>query len=263
MESLIFDNFSLEIGGEKILNDLSARFDIQIPLTIVGESGSGKSMLIKCLTGMQPSNAVLRGNFYIDNKSLMNYNKRDWEGIRGRKIAHMAQNPMAMFNSFQTIRIHFFETLKSHFTLTNKECEDIAKRYLTLVNLPSTENFLNQYPFELSGGMLQRVMLAILLALDPDLFILDEPTSSVDRKNRNDILEQLKQLLSLGKRVILVTHDYGIAQEIGGNLLVLRDGKLIESGKVEELLENPQHPYSQELLLHNPYERLLKDATKM
>lgn len=263
MESLVFDNFSLEIKGKKVLNKLNIQFDISSPLTIVGESGSGKSMLIKCLTGMQPAGAVMSGHFYLDEQSLIHYTKRDWEGIRGRKIAHMAQNPMAMFNSFQTIRVHFFETLKSHFPLTDQECENIAQRYLKLVNLTSAEELLHQYPFELSGGMLQRVMLAMLLALEPDLFILDEPTSSVDRKNRDGILEQLKQLLLLGKQIILVTHDYGLAREIGGNLLVLRDGNLIEAGKVETLLTHPQHPYSQELLLDNPYERLVTNAIRM
>ena len=261
MGSLILDDFSLDINGQKILNSLNVQFDMNVPLTIVGESGSGTSMLIKCLIGMQPSRANINGRIYLDNLLLTDYTKKDWEQIRGRKIAYMAQNPMAMFNPIQTIRVHFFETLKSHFTLTDKECEDIAKKYLTLVNLDSAEKLLSQYAFELSGGMLQRVMLAMLLALDAELFILDEPTSSVDYKNRNGILEQLNQLLSLGKQIILVTHDYDLAREIGGNLVVLHNGNLIETGATESVLSNPKESYSQELLLDNPYERLVTNAT--
>ena len=131
------------------------------------------------------------------------------------------------------------------------------------VRLGEPEELLKKYPFELSGGMLQRVMLAILLCLEPETIILDEPTSALDIHNREQIILILKEQLAKGKTLITVTHDYHLARELGGKMLVMYQGAIMEEGPVAKLLESPSQTYSQDLILGNPYERLVRQDAGM
>lgn len=261
MEKIVVDNLSLQIEASPILKNLSFSVASGQSLVIIGESGSGKTVLTKLMVGLVPPNSQWSGSLRYQDTDLMGLSEKALRNLRGTKIAYMTQNPMAMFNSFQRIRDHFIETLQSHDKCGRAECLDKALKMLKAVRLGHPDKVLHSYPFELSGGMLQRVMLAIILCLDPETLILDEPTSALDAYNRENIIRLLKELLAQGKTLITVTHDYDLARELGGQMLVIYKGDLVEQGAVDEVLDKPQHPYTQELVLENPYERLVdKDA---
>ena len=170
---------------------------------------------------------------------------------------------MSMFNPFQTIWTHFYETIKSHSTLSKSECRKKALDVLEKVRIANPESVLQQYSFELSGGMLQRIMLGMILCLDPETIILDEPTSAVDRVNREMILSLIKDLLDQHKTVITVTHDYYLARELGGNMLVLEKGKVVEFGKTEDLLTAPKESYTKELFLEQDLKQVIRNNAGM
>lgn len=257
MEKIIIDRLSLEIDQSPILKDITITCASCQSLVIIGESGSGKTVLTKLMVGLKPHNAIISGSIRYDDSNLMTMADDVLRHFRGRKIAYMTQNPMAMFNSFQRIRDHFIETIQSHSKVSRDDCLDMAIRSMKRVRLGHPEKVLNSYPFELSGGMLQRVMLAIILCLEPETIILDEPTSALDAYNRDNIITILKSLLKQGKTLITVTHDYDLARELGGKMVVMYKGDVVEQASVSEILDYPQHPYTRELVLGNPYERLV------
>lgn len=263
MEKIKVQSLSAQISGKEILQELDFQVGAGESLLIIGESGSGKTLLSKILVGQLPPALSLQGQVYYDDKQLQLDRLADWQGLRGRKIAYMSQNPMAMFNPFQKIKLHFWETLRSHESISKKACLAKAAALLRDVRLGHPEEILEKYPFELSGGMLQRIMLAIVLALDPELLILDEPTSALDAYNRDHILLILKDLLAQGKTLITVTHDYQLARELGGQVLVIYQGRILEQGPIDRLLTDPQEAYSRDLILGNPYERLVTNDARM
>ncbi|GGE33805.1 ATP-binding cassette domain-containing protein [Streptococcus himalayensis] len=257
MEALKIDQLSVELEGHILLKNISLSLEQGDSLVIIGESGSGKTLLTKLIMGQIPPKARLSGQMSYKNQDLEALTPKEWQKIRGKELAYMMQNPMAMFNPFQTIQVHVLETLQSHYPWTKEECLEKARIAMKAVRLGHIDNLLASYPFELSGGMLQRVMLAILLSLDSATILLDEPTSALDAYNRDNILRILQTLKEDGKTLITVTHDYELARELGGQMLVIYKGEIVEKGAVEEVLNHPQHPYTQELVLGNPYERLV------
>ncbi|MBS4749688.1 ABC transporter ATP-binding protein [Carnobacteriaceae bacterium zg-ZUI78] len=259
MEKLVVDALSVQIGDTVLLNHIDIDLTIGKALIIIGESGSGKTLLTKMIIGQVPKQAIISGKILYKGLSLLDLSKKEWQVLRGTKIAYMVQNPMAMFNPFQKIKVHFLETILSHDKMSKEGCLDKAIQAMKDVRLGHPQDVLEKYPFELSGGMLQRVMLAILLCLNTDTIILDEPTSALDAYNRDNIVRLLKMLLEKGKTLITVTHDYDLAHALGGEMLVMYKGDIVERGFVEDVLENPQHPYTQELVLGNPYERLVNE----
>lgn len=257
MEKITINRLSLEIDQNQILKDISFSCDTGESLIIIGESGSGKTILTKLMVGLKPNNAKISGDILYDDSSIMSMTDDVLRHFRGRKIAYMTQNPMAMFNGFQRIKDHFIETIQSHSKVSRDDCLNMAIVSMKRVRLGHPEKMLNSYPFELSGGMLQRVMLAIILCLEPETIILDEPTSALDAYNRDNIITILKDLSKKGKNLITVTHDYDLARELGGKMIVMYKGDIVEQGSVSEILDHPQHPYTRELVLGNPYERLV------
>ena len=261
MEKIAVKQLTAQIEGKTILQDISFEVEAGQSLVIIGESGSGKTLLTKILIGQLPSSLILQGEVHYGTMTLEPDSLKAWQKLRGSQVAYMSQNPMAMFNPFQTIQSHFWETLRSHSKISKEACIDKAIASMKEVRLGEPEELLKKYPFELSGGMLQRVMLAILLCLDPETIILDEPTSALDIYNREQII--LKEQLAKGKTLITVTHDYHLARELGGKMLVMYQGAIMEEGPVSKLLESPSQSYSQDLILGNPYERLVRDDAGM
>ncbi|WP_314830389.1 ABC transporter ATP-binding protein [uncultured Streptococcus sp.] len=263
MEKIAVKKLTAQIEQKTILQDISFEVEAGQSLVIIGESGSGKTLLTKILIGQLPSSLSLQGEVHYDTMTLEPDSLKAWQQLRGSQVAYMSQNPMAMFNPFQTIQSHFWETLRSHSKISKDACIDKAVASMKEVRLGEPEELLKKYPFELSGGMLQRVMLAILLCLEPETIILDEPTSALDIHNREQIILILKEQLAKGKTLITVTHDYHLARELGGKILVMYQGAIMEEGLVAKLLESPEQSYSQDLILGNPYERLVKDDAGM
>ncbi len=263
MEKIAVKQLTAQIEGKTILQDISFEVEAGQSMVIIGESGSGKTLLTKILIGQLPSSLSMQGEVHYGSMSLERNSLKDWQQLRGRRVAYMSQNPMAMFNPFQTIQSHFWETLRSHSKISKSACLTKAVASMKEVRLGEPEELLKKYPFELSGGMLQRVMLAILLCLEPETIILDEPTSALDIHNREQIILILKEQLAKGKTLITVTHDYHLARELGGKMLVMYQGAIMEEGPVAKLLESPSQAYSQDLILGNPYERLVRQDAGM
>ena len=258
IEKFSIENLSLQLGDKVLLDSIQLDLILGQTLVIMGESGSGKTLLTKLMIGQKPSQALISGKLYYQKQDILSFDNKDWQQLRGKKIAYMVQNPMAMFNPFQKIKEHFYETVLSHQSISKQDCLEKAKEMMKEVHLGHAQRLLDSYPFELSGGMLQRVMLAILLCLEPDVFILDEPTSALDAYNRDNIIQILQSLKEKGKTLVIVTHDYELARMLGDQAAVIYKGVLVEKGEMEQVLINPQHEYSKALILTNPYERLVE-----
>jgi peptide/nickel transport system ATP-binding protein len=173
----------------------------------------------------------------------------EMRGIRGNRMAMIFQDPMVTLNPVLTIGKQMVETLKAHRKLSKSEAEQIAIMKLRQVYIPSPEERLNQYPHELSGGMRQRIIIAIALLLDPELIIADEPTTALDVTIQADIMELLLELCQSSKvGLILITHDLGVVSQMTDRTLVMYAGKIIEAGRTSEIINDPQHPYTQGLI---------------
>lgn len=219
-------------------------------LGIVGESGAGKS-----ITGFSLMNLLSRPGF-IDNGTILfqgddivKMSESQMRSIRGNQMAMIFQDPMVTLNPVLTIGQQMVETLRAHRKLSQKEAEQIAIVKLREVYIPSPEDRLGQYPHELSGGMRQRIVIAIALLLDPQLIIADEPTTALDVTIQADIMELLLELCQSNKvGLILITHDLGVVSQMTERTLVMYAGKIIEAGRTREIINDPQHPYTQGLI---------------
>ena len=236
MERLEIKELNVEIKNRKILKNVSLNIKKGETLTIIGESGSGKTMLSKLLVGSKPENANISGE-------------------RGKQIAYISQNPMAIFNDFQTIESHVIELYQSHFNISKKECIKKIKEAFEKVNLDNVDEILKKYPFQLSGGMLQRIMFAMMFELNPDVLIVDEQTSALDIFNTNKIIELLLNFQKENKILIIITHDYEMARKLIGKMIVIKNGEIMEEGLSEEILSNPKTEYGKQLILRKKYKR--------
>ncbi len=227
-------------------------------LGIVGESGAGKS-----ITGFSLMNLLSRpgfidsGKILFDGEDVAQMREEQMRKIRGNRMAMIFQDPMVTLNPVLTIGQQMIETLLAHRKLKYDEARQIAALKLREVYIPSPEERLEQYPHELSGGMRQRVIIAIALLLDPDLIIADEPTTALDVTIQADIMELLLQLCETNKvGLILITHDLGVVCQMTERVLVMYAGRIIESGRTREVINDPQHPYTQGLISALPQQTL-------
>lgn len=227
-------------------------------LGIVGESGAGKS-----ITGFALMNLISRPGF-IDSGKVMfedvdiaGLSDTDMRHIRGDRMAMIFQDPMVTLNPVLTIGQQMVETLMAHRKLSHTEAEQISIVKLREVFIPSPEDRLRQYPHELSGGMRQRIVIAIALLLDPQLIIADEPTTALDVTIQADIMELLLELCQSNKvGLILITHDLGVVSQMTQRTLVMYAGRIIEAGATREIINDPQHPYTQGLINALPQQTL-------
>ncbi|MEY2192787.1 ABC transporter ATP-binding protein [Neobacillus sp. BF23-41] len=219
-------------------------------LGIVGESGSGKSILVKSILGIIPSNAkVDAGEIILDGKNFESLSKKEKRAIRGRDIAMIFQDPMTALNPLKKAGDHLVELLIRVRGMNRKEARLEAVELLRMVGIPSPETRVNQYPHEFSGGMRQRVLIAMALACNPKLLIADEPTTALDVTIQAQILELLKKLQQENDMsVVFITHDLGVVATICSRILVMYAGMVMEEGLVHEIFYSPKHPYTKALL---------------
>ncbi|MDQ1144569.1 oligopeptide/dipeptide ABC transporter ATP-binding protein [Bacillus sp. SORGH_AS 510] len=219
-------------------------------LGIVGESGSGKSILVKSILGIIPSNAkVDDGEIILDGKRFESLSKKEKRAIRGRDIAMIFQDPMTALNPLKKAGDHLIELLVRVRGMKKKEAMIEAIELLKMVGIPSPETRVNQYPHEFSGGMRQRVLIAMALACKPKLLIADEPTTALDVTIQAQILELLKKLQQENDMsVVFITHDLGVVATICSRIMVMYAGKVMEEGLVNEIFYSPKHPYTKALL---------------
>jgi oligopeptide transport system ATP-binding protein len=224
-------------------------------LAIVGESGSGKSVLAKTFVGMLDANGwVDSGSILFEGENLATFkDEKQWIRIRGKKIAMIFQDPMTALNPLRTVGLQIEETVKLHQGLSGGAARERAIELLAEVGIPSPRERYRQYPHEFSGGMRQRVVIAIAMACQPRLLICDEPTTALDVTIQAQILELIRRLQEEHKlTVIYITHDLGVVAHVADRVAVMYAGDIIECGLVDEIFYNAQHPYTWALLSSLP-----------
>ena len=223
-------------------------------LTIVGESGSGKTTVIRAILNLLPGGGkVSNGEIIFEDKNLLELNSSDWRKLRGKDISMIFQDSGNMLNPVRTIGSQFVEYIQVHSDLDKKGAYDMAIEKLTLMNLPNPENIMNSYTFELSGGMRQRVGIAMAITFQPKLLLADEPTSALDVTTQAQIVGELMFVTrGTGASMIMVTHNLGVASYLSDNLMVMSQGKVVEYGETSAVINNPQADYTKSLLAAVP-----------
>ena len=225
-------------------------------LGVVGESGSGKSVTMMSLIGLLPSPPadVQAGEVLLDGKDILHVTGEELQSIRGAKIGFIFQDPMTSLNPVFTVGNQIMEPLRKHMGLTKAQAQQRAAELLDLVGIPDAKKRLSSYPHQFSGGMRQRVMIAIALACDPRVLIADEPTTALDVTIQAQILELVRDLRQkLGMAIIWITHDLGVIAGIADRVMVMYAGQVVEQAPVKELFARPQHPYTRALLKTIPH----------
>lgn len=223
-------------------------------LAVVGESGSGKSTLATAIMGLHnPLNTKISGEINYGGKNLVGFSEAEYNGIRGNDIGMIFQDPLASLNPLMTIGAQIDEALFYHTDLAAEAREARVLELLTQVGIPNPKRTFKQYPHELSGGMRQRIVIAIALSCKPPVIIADEPTTALDVTIQAQILDLLADIQAeTGSGVILITHDLGVVAETADRVAVMYGGQFVEVAPVEELFTNPKHPYTRSLLKSNP-----------
>lgn len=223
-------------------------------LAIVGESGSGKTTVIRAILNVLPGGGrVSDGSIIFNGQNLGELDSKGWRSLRGNDISMIFQDSGAMMNPVHTIGKQFVEYIQTHSDLDKKAAYDMAVDKLTLMNLPNPENILSSYTFELSGGMRQRVGIAMAITFQPKLLLADEPTSALDVTTQAQIVGELMFITrGTGAAMILVTHNLGVASYLSDKLIVMSQGRVVEAGKTQEVIQNPQHEYTKSLLASVP-----------
>ncbi|XID91682.1 ABC transporter ATP-binding protein [Paenibacillaceae bacterium WGS1546] len=220
-------------------------------LGIVGESGSGKSVTARAIMRLLPSppSLVKSGEILFQGENLADKTEIEMEAVRGNEIGMIFQDPMSSLNPTMRIGKQIEESLFKHRKLSQAKAREEAVNMLNMVGIPNAEARYDQYPHEFSGGMRQRVMIAIALSCRPSLLIADEPTTSLDVTIQAQILNEMKALQrQLGTSIILITHDFGVVAGMCDRVVVMKDGEIVETGTTERIFANPQHPYTRKLL---------------
>ncbi len=255
-------SFKLEDGVVKAVDDVSFNVYKGKTLGIVGESGCGKSVTSLSIMRLipNPPGKISGGQIIYNGKNLLDYSPAEMRKIRGNEISMIFQEPMTSLNPVFTIGNQLIEAIELHQKLSSKECREKAIEMLKLVGIPSPATRIDDYPHQLSGGMRQRVMIAMALSCNPHVLIADEPTTALDVTIQAQILELLRELQDrVGMAMILITHDLGVVAEVCDDVMVMYAGRVVETGTVEEIFKNPKHPYTRGLL--NSIPTLSKDPT--
>ncbi|RCW81856.1 ABC transporter ATP-binding protein [Phyllobacterium bourgognense] len=218
-------------------------------LALVGESGSGKSMTSLSIMKLLPTVAQMSGRIEIEGQDISAFGRRQMEDVRGARIGMIFQEPMTSLNPVLTIARQMTEGPMRHNGISRREALATAYTSLEDVGIPEPDRVLAQYPHQLSGGMRQRIMIAAALALRPGILIADEPTTALDVTVQSQVLDLLVDLKSRsGSGILLITHDIGVVAETADRVAVMRGGRILETGTVDEVLRSPQHDYTKALL---------------
>ena len=240
-DKLTVQDFSLQLGEGKICS-------------LVGESGSGKTTVIRAVLGLLPgAGKVTKGDILFEDRSLLGYSPKEWRDLRGSDISMIFQDSGAMMNPTKKIGSVFVEYIRTHKDVSKPQAWDMGVRMLERMHLPDGENVMRSYPFQLSGGMRQRVGIAMAMTFQPKLLLADEPTSALDVTTQAQIVRQMMELRDeYGTSIIIVTHNLGVAAYMADYLVVMKMGKIEDEGTRDYILHESTNEYTQKLLAAVP-----------
>lgn len=223
-------------------------------LGLIGESGCGKTITsMSILQLLNRKETIIEGSIMLKGQELNGLAEKEMRKIRGKDIAFIMQNPMNAFTPVFTIGHQFVETIRSHTNWNKKQAKELAIESMKQVNLPEPNKLLKYYPFQLSGGMLQRVMIAIAASLHPAIIIADEPTTALDVNNQKKVMRHLDKVRSdYGSAILLISHDLGVIAEMADGVAVMQHGEIVEKADVFQLFDAPKHEYTKKLLNARP-----------
>ena len=247
-------SFFTPVGEVKAVNGVSFNLDRGKVLGIVGESGSGKSVTAYSIMQiLEKTGKIVSGSIKVDGKELVGISEKEMKNVRGNKISIIFQDPMTSLNPTYTIGHQLMEAILLHTDRNKREAYDRAVEMLRLVNVNEPEKRMKQYPFEFSGGMRQRVVIAMALACEPDILIADEPTTALDVTIQAQILELLQKLnREFGISMLFISHNLNVVRKLCGRVAVMQRGVLVEEGDTDQVFYHPQHPYTQRLIAAIP-----------
>ena len=240
-DRLTVQDFNLQLGEGKICS-------------LVGESGSGKTTVIRAVLGLLPgAGKVTKGDILFEGRSLLGYSQKEWRDLRGSDISMIFQDSGAMMNPTKRIGAVFVEYIRTHKDVSKEEAWKMGVKMLERMHLPDGENVMRSYPFQLSGGMRQRVGIAMAMTFQPKLLLADEPTSALDVTTQAQIVRQMMELREeYGTSIIIVTHNLGVAAYMADYLVVMKMGKMEDEGTREHILYNSENEYTKKLLAAVP-----------
>lgn len=247
--------FYTDQGIVKAVNGVSFEVPEGKTVCVVGESGCGKSVTALSMMHLvqTPPGKIVGGEILMDGKDLLKLSDDEMRQINGNQIAMIFQEPMTSLNPVFTVGYQIMENLLNHSTVSKEEAREKAIEMIKLVNIPRAEEIMDCYPHELSGGMRQRIMIAMALICNPKLLIADEPTTALDVTIQAQILDLMRRLKDeLGMSIMLITHDLGVVAEMADYVVVMYAGKIVERGPVMEIFAHPTHPYTVGLLKSKP-----------
>ena len=254
--------FPTSSGNTSVVRDVSFEVERNRTIGIVGESGSGKSMTSLAIMGLLPSNGHTSGSIRLDGQELLGQSEREYRRMRGERMAMVFQDPLSSLNPYYTVGLQIEEAFRTHRGGTKKAAKQVVVEALERVQIKDAARRVDHYPHQFSGGMRQRIMIAMALCLEPDLLIADEPTTALDVTVQAQILELLKMLqreTSMG--MVFITHDLAVVSQVADDVLVMRNGDPVEFGSAQEIFSNPQDAYTRALLdalprIDDPFEEL-------
>jgi ABC-type dipeptide/oligopeptide/nickel transport system ATPase component len=252
---LNINNLSIKYGTqEPVVKNISMSIGKNDIVGIVGESGSGKSTLIRSLLGILPTgSSICSGDIIFKDKNLLKLSQKEWRGIRGNKIAMIFQDAGRSLTPILKIGDQFIETIRSHFNISKADAHDKAIDMLGKMQLPDASRIMNSYPFELSGGMKQRVAIAMAMTMEPELLLADEPTSSLDVTVQAQVVREMMELRkNFNTTIIMVTHNMGVAAYMCDKIGVMNQGELVEWGTKDQVIDHTKSDYTRKLLAAVP-----------
>jgi nickel transport system ATP-binding protein len=236
-------------SGKEIIHDSSFHLKAGSCLAIVGESGSGKSVTCRAIMRLNRSTLHQSGDIHFKGENISQLSTKEMRKKRGKNLCMILQNGMSAFDPSCVVGVHLRETLAEHFNWTRNEIELRMTSAMESVMMKNPAEIMNKYPHQLSGGMLQRIMIALAIVLEPDIIIADEPTTALDTISQYEVVDQFIKLRErMGCSMIFISHDLGVVRKIADDVMVMKDGKIIERGKTEAIFSEAQHEYTKYLV---------------
>lgn len=242
--------FKTEKGIKEVVKGINFEVKKSKITCIVGQSGSGKSMTAMSIIKMLPKSGYISGGSILFNgQDLIKMTDGEIREVRGKKIFSIFQNPINCFNPSLTMETQIYDLISSNMTIDKKEFQNKICSIMENLNLENPAVILKQYPFQLSGGMIQRMMIAAAIFMEPEIIIADEPTTALDVTTQKEILKQFKLIQKkFNTTILMITHDFGVVAEMADEVIVMKDGVIVEKGNVFEIFNNPKHSYTISLI---------------